>query len=204
MRLDTQNKWLQKRLSPGGVIIPQDGWSVSGPSLTTSPWRQISQACSHRRIIQEGLGIFSKRKKHIPPCVYHMSDYCGRRRGRWFGMNVVLWNLKSDCTGSLLLLWQLPLRDFAVPTCRLRSVWKEINPWWVAEEGEMRSLVSGSDGALKPGIGSSWTWREEWSYMVTDSLPVCSHLKANKTPRVEVLLREYQVATLKNNGEVFA
>lgn len=104
------------------------------------------------------------------------------REGRWFGMNIVLWNLKSDCAGSLLLLWQLPLRDFAVLTCRSRSVRKEINPWWVAEEGEMRSLVSGSDEALKPRIGSSWTWREEWSYMVTDSLPVCSHLKANKTP----------------------
>lgn len=90
--------------------------------------------------------------------------------------------LKSDCTGSLLLLWRLPLHDFAVLTCRSRPVRKEINPWWVAEEGEMRSLVSGSDEALKPGIGSSWTWREEWSYMVTDSLPVCSHLKANKTP----------------------
>lgn len=66
-------------------------------------------------------------------------------------MNIVLWNLKSGCTGSLFLLWQLPLRDFAVLTCRSRSVRKEINPWWVAEEGEMRSLVSGSDGALKPG-----------------------------------------------------
>lgn len=62
---------------------------------------------------------------------------------RWFGMSIVLWNLNSDCTSSLLLLWQLPLRDFAVLTGRSRSVWKEINPWWVAEEGEMRRLSVG-------------------------------------------------------------
>lgn len=49
----------------------------------------------------------------------------------------------------VFLLWQLPLRDFAVLTSHSRFVWKEINPWWVAEEAEMRSLASGSDGALK-------------------------------------------------------
>lgn len=95
-------------------------------------------------------------------------------------------------------LWQLPLRDFAVLTRRSRSVREEINPWCVAEEGEMRSLVS----ALKPGIGSSWTWREEWSYMVASSLPVCSHLKANNRAScssAELLLGRNQVAIQDNN-----
>lgn len=67
-------------------------------------------------------------------------------------------------------LWQVPLRDFAVLTRSSRCVLKEINPWWVAEVGETRSLVSGSDWALKLGVGSSWTRREEWRCTLTDSM----------------------------------
>lgn len=86
--------------------------------------------------------------------------------------------------------------DMQLAVCR-----KEINPWWVAEEGEMRSLVSGFDGALKPG---------DWLFMnMTGGVELHGHrlaaclLPPEGSPSLLIrCCKDYQVAFQDNNKEI--
>lgn len=167
--------------------MAQEGRCMSGSSPYNLFGGEINFTGTRRGGYRRSFGNLVKRKRKHPPflCITcHISIVGGCEDDLAWILCFEIWTQ----TAPAPLLWQVPLRDFAVLTRSSRCAWKEINPWWVAE-GETRSLVSGSDRALKPGIGSSWTRQEEWRCTVTDSMTSCSYLKANKTPGCLTLTR---------------
>lgn len=154
VKLNTQ----QLSVREVGVITLQRGWSLSGLSSLRQPSPGGELAERREGGIQENACI---------KCQISIAGPRGKRFGIMRSFETWIQN------GSMFFLRQLNLHDSAEPARSLQSVWKEINPWWVAGEGAMRSLVSGSDGASKTTVVPSWTGGAK---LITESQSVCLHL----------------------------